>query len=100
MIFQILPQKLAWSCETNMSSAIDQATRLTKRDGASLRLNCGRPRGFRRSACTPRPDITPPATEIFQRLVPALRLFFLLLSSLSVHGTCAYSTIRAPTQAP
>src|SRR6266851_2023915 len=100
MIFQILPQKLAWSCETNMSSAIDQATRLTTRAGASLRLNCGRPRGFRRSACTPRPDITPPATEFFRRLVPALRLFFLLLCAVAVLGSGAFAQLPAPTQAP
>src|SRR5260370_9155805 len=100
MIFRILPQKLAWSCETNMFSAIDQATRLTTRAGASLRSNCGRPRGFRRSACTPRPGITPPATEFFRRLVPALRLLFLLLCTASVLGSAAFAQLPAPTQAP
>ncbi len=100
MIFRILPQKLAWSCETNMFSAIDQVTRLTTRAGASLRSNCGRLRGFRPSACTPRPDITPPAIEFFWRLVPALRLFFLLLCAAAVLGSAAFAQLPAPTQAP
>src|SRR5258708_19939130 len=100
MIFRILPQKLAWSCETNMFSAIDQVTRLTTRAGASLRSNCGRLRGFRPSACTPRPDITPPAIEFFWRLVPALRLFFLLLCAAAVLGSPAFAQLPSPTPPP
>src|SRR5258708_1391202 len=83
-----------------MSSAIDQATRLTTRAGATLRLNCGGRRGFGRSAYTPRPGITPPATEFFRRLVPALRLFFLLLCAAAVLGSAAFAQLPAPTQAP
>src|SRR5216684_509965 len=100
MIFRILPQKLAWSCETNMSSAIDQATRLTTRAGASLRSNCGRPRGFRRSACTPRPDITLPATEFFRRLFLPLRHFILIVCAIGVFASVAFAQLPAPTPAP
>src|SRR5438093_3941941 len=100
MIFRILRQKSAWSCETNMSSAIDQATRLTTRAGASLRSNCGRPRGFPRSACIPRPVITPPATDYFRRLFPALRRFFLLLCAAAVLGSSAFAQIPVPPPPP
>src|SRR6266481_5471999 len=100
MIFRISPQKLAWSCETNMSSAIDQATRLTTRAGASLKSNCGRPRGFRRSACIPKPDITLPATEFFRRIFPALRGFFLLLCAAAVLGSGAFAQIPVAPPPP
>src|SRR5260370_8822539 len=100
MIFRISPQKLAWSCETNMSSAIDQATRLTTRAGASLKSNCERPRGFRRSACIPKPDITPPATEFFRRIFPALRGFFLLLCAAAVLGSGAFAQIPVAPPPP
>src|SRR2546422_6585198 len=100
MIFRILRQKSAWSCETNMSSAIDQATRLTTRAGASLRSNCGRPKGFPRSACIQKPDITPPATDYFRRLFPALRRFFLLLCAAAVLGSGAFAQIPVPPPPP
>src|SRR5258707_12050539 len=100
MIFRISPQKSAWSCETNMSSAIDQATRLTTRVGASLKSNCGRPRGFRHSACIPRQDITPPATEFFRPLFLPLRHLILLLCHAVVFGSAAFAQLPAPTQAP
>src|SRR5258708_13969676 len=100
MIFRILRQKLAWSCETNMFSAIDQATRLTTRAGANLRSNCGRPRGSRRSAFIPRPDITRPATEFFGRLFLPLRHFILLVCGMAVFASVAFAQLPAPTQAP
>src|SRR5438552_3178438 len=100
MIFRILRQKLAWSCETNMFSAIDQATRLTTRAGANLRSNCGRPRGSRRSAFIPRPDITLPATEFFRRLFLPLRHFILLVCAIAVFASVAFAQLPAPTQAP
>src|SRR5258708_37849868 len=101
MIFQILPQKLAWSCETNMFSAIDQVTRLTMRAGASLKSNCGRPRGFRRSACTPKPDITPPPTEFFRRIFPAPRAFSLLFCAAAALGSGAFALFPvAPPPSP
>src|SRR5467141_3967640 len=63
MNFRTSLQKSAWSCETNMFSAIDQATRLTTLVGASSRSSCVHPKGFRLSASIPRPDTTPPAQD-------------------------------------
>src|SRR5712692_2622985 len=100
MIFRISPQKSAWSCETNMSSAIDQATRLTTRAGASLRSNCVRPRDFRRLAFIPRRDITPPATEFFRSLFLSLRRVTLLICAAAVFASGAFAQLPAPTQAP
>src|SRR5712692_4798193 len=100
MIFRISPQKSAWSYETNMSSAIDQATKLTTRAGASLRSNCVHPRDFRRLAFIPRRDITPPATEFFQRLFLSLRRLTLLICAAAVFASGAFAQLPAPTQAP
>src|SRR5229473_784621 len=74
-----------------MSSAIDQATRLTTLAGASSRSSCARPRGFRRSASIPRLAITPPATEFFQR-----RSFFIRALSLLVCLVCAATVFAGP----
>src|SRR5213078_255872 len=100
MSCRILPQKSAWSCETNMSSAIDQATRLTTRAGASSRSSCAHPRDFRRSASIPRPDITPPATELFRRLFPSLRYFSLLICAVVVFASAAFAQIPLPNSVP
>src|SRR3981189_1478103 len=97
---RILPQKSAWSCETNMSSAIDQATRRTTRAGASSRSSCAPPRDFRRSASIPRPDITPPATELFRRLFPSLRYFSLLICPAVVFCSAAFAQIPIPNSVP
>src|SRR6266403_2256197 len=96
---RILPQKSAWSCETNMSSAIDQATRRTTRAGASSRSSCAPPRDFRRSASIPRPDITPPATELFRRLFPSVRYFCLLICAV-VFSSAALAQIPIPNSVP
>src|SRR2546421_1745397 len=100
MSCRILPQKSAWSCETNMSSAIDQATRLTTRAGASSRSSCAHPRDFRRSASIPRPDFTPPATELFRRLFPSLRYFSLLICAAVVFSSAALAQIPIPNSVP
>src|ERR1700747_2693806 len=102
MIFQTSPQKSAWSCETNMFSAIDQATKLTTRAGASSRLSCVRPRDFRPSASTPRPDITRLATEFLRRLFPSPRhLFFLTCATaMLAWTTCAQIPIPTPPPPP
>src|SRR6266576_1813525 len=100
MSCRILPQKSAWSCETNMSSAIDQATRLTTRAGASSRSSCAHPRDFRRSAYIPRPDITPPATELFRRLFPSVRYFCLLICAAVVFSSAALAQIPIPNSVP
>src|SRR6202158_1489851 len=100
MNYRILPQKSAWSCETNMSSAIDQATRLTTRAGASSRSSCAHPRDFRRSASIPRPGITPPATELFRLLFPSLRYFSLLVCAAAVFASAALAQIPIPNSVP
>src|ERR1700682_3931781 len=102
MNYRILPQKSAWSCETNMSSAIDQATRLTTRAGASSRSSCAHPRDFHRSASIPRPDITPPATEFFRRLFSSLRYFSLLICAAAVlaSGSLAQIPVTDPVPPP
>src|SRR2546421_5473239 len=100
MSCRILPQKSAWSCETNMSSAIDQATRLTTRAGASSRSSCAPPRHFPRSAPIPRPDFTPPATELFRRLFPSLRYFSLLICAAVVFSSAALAQIPIPNSVP
>src|SRR5216684_4504196 len=100
MSCRISLQKSAWSCETNMSSAIDQATRLTTRAGASSRSNCAHPRGFRRSASIPRPDITPPATEFFRRLIPSLRYLSLLICAAAVFASATFGQVPVPNSAP
>src|SRR6266481_9177806 len=100
MSCRILPQKSAWSCETNMSSAIDQATRLTTHAGASSRSSCAHPRDFHRSASIPRPDITPPATELFRRLFPSLRYFSLLICAAVVFSSAALAQIPIPNSVP
>src|ERR1700675_2013501 len=102
MSCRILPQKSAWSCETNMSSAIDQATRLTTRAGASSRSSCAHPRDFHRSASIPRPDITPPATEFFRRLFSSLRYFSLWICAAAVlaSGSLAQIPVTDPVPPP
>src|SRR6266567_1916831 len=100
MSCRILPQKSAWSCETNMCSAIDQATRPTTRAGASSRSSCAHPRDFRRSASIPRPDITPPATELFRRLFPSVRYFSLLICAAVVFSSAALAQIPIPNSVP
>src|SRR5713226_3305048 len=100
MSCRISLQKSAWSCETNMSSAIGQATRLTTRAGASSRSNCAHPRDFRLSASIPRPDITPPATEFFRRIVLSLRYISLLMCAAAVFACAAFAQIPIPNSAP
>src|SRR5437016_10304938 len=100
MSCRILPQKSAWSCETNMSSCSDQATRPTTRAGASSRSSCAHPRDFRRSASIPRPDITPPATELFRRLFPSVRYFSLLICAAVVFSSAALAQIPIPNSVP
>src|SRR2546421_9030988 len=96
----ILLQRSAWSCETNMSSAIDQATRPTMRAGASSRSSCVRPRGFRPSASFPRPDITLPATEFFRRLFSPVRYLSLLIFAAAVFASAAFAQIPIPNSVP
>src|SRR2546421_1456257 len=93
-------QKSAWSCETNMSSAIDQATRPTTLAGASSRSSCARPRGFRPLASIPRPDITLPATEFFRRLFSPLRYLSLLICAAAVFSSAAFAQIPIPNSVP
>src|SRR5712692_11585880 len=100
MSFRISLQKSAWSCETNMSSAIDQATRLTTLAGASSKSSCAHPRDFRPSASIPRPDITPPATEFFPRLFPSLRYISLLVCAAAVFASAAFAQIPIPNSVP
>src|ERR1700682_4171931 len=100
MSCRISLQKSAWSCEINMSSAIDQATRLTMRAGASSRSNCAHPKDFRPSMSTPRPDITPPATEFSSSVLPSLRNLSLLICAAAVLASAAFAQIPVPNAAP
>src|SRR5260370_1174673 len=100
MSCRISLRKSAWSCEINMSSAIDQATKHTTPAGASSRSNCAHPRGFRRSASIPRPDTTPPATEFFRRLGPPLRYLFLLVCAAALLACSVFAQLPVPNPAP
>src|SRR5437016_7976108 len=93
-------QKSAWSCETNMSSAIDQATRSTTLAGASSRSSCERPRGFRPSASFPRPVITPPATEFSRGFLPSLRYLSVLICAAAILASAAFAQIPIPNSVP
>src|SRR6267378_4342475 len=89
-------QKSAWSCETNMSLAIDQATRSTTHAGASSRSSCERPRGFRPSASFPRLVITPPATEFSRGFLPSLRYLSVLICAAAILASAAFAQIPIP----
>src|SRR5437764_2653089 len=100
MSFRTSLQKSAWSCETNMCSAIDQATRLTTLAGASLRSSCAHPKGFRRSASFPRRDTTHPATKSFRSLFNSLRYACLLACGIALFASTAFAQIPVPSTPP
>src|SRR5260370_16831284 len=100
MSCRILLQKSVWRCETNMSSAIDQATRLTTRACAISRSSVAHVTAFRRSAYIPRPGITPPATELCGRLFSSLRYFSLLICAAVVFSSAAFAQIPIPNSVP
>src|SRR5260370_39155045 len=83
-----------------MSSAIDQAKKLTTLAGASSKSSCAHLKDFRRLASTRRPDTTPLATEIFRRLIPCLRNLFLLISAAALFAGVAFAQLPVPTPAP
>src|SRR6266566_1194772 len=93
-------QKSAWSCETNMSSAIDQATRSTTHAGANSRSSCERPRGFRPSASFPRPVITLPATEFSGGSLPSMRYLSVLICAAAILASAAVAQIPIPNSVP
>ena len=49
---------------------------------------------------TPRPDITPPATEFFRSFFPSLRNLFLLICAAAVLASAAFAQIPVPNAAP
>src|SRR6266404_2424312 len=100
MSFRTSLQKSAWSCETNMYSAIDQATRLTTLAGGSSRSSCAHQKGFRRSASTPRPDTTLPATRFFRSLLHSVRHLSLLICVAAVFTSSAFAQIPVPSSPP
>src|SRR5438445_2332206 len=100
MSFRTSLQKSAWSCETNMCSAIDQATRLTTLAGASLRSSCAHPKGFRRSASSPRRDTTHPATKSFRSLFNSLRYACLLACGIALFASTPFAQIPVPSTPP
>src|SRR5437016_5458126 len=100
MSFRTSLQKSAWSCETNMCSAIDQATRLTTLAGASLRSSCAHPKGFRRSASFPRRDTTHPATKSFRSFFNSLGYVCLLASGIALFALTAFAQIPVPSTPP
>src|SRR5437660_11518522 len=100
MSFRTSLQKSAWSCETNMCSAIDQATRLTTLAGASLRSSCAHPKGFRRSASFPRRDTTHPATKSLRSPFYSLRYVCLLACGIALFASTAFAQIPVPSTQP
>jgi len=100
MSFRTSLQKSAWSCETNMCSAIDQATRLTTLAGASLRSSCAHPKGFRRSASFPRRDTTHPATKSFQSFFNSMGYACLLACGIALFASTAFAQIPVPSTPP
>src|SRR5437773_1291313 len=100
MSFRTSLQKSAWSCETNMCSAIDQATRLTTLAGASLRSSCAHPKGFRRSASFLRLATTPPATKSFRSFFNSLRYVCLLACGIALFASTTFAQIPVPSTPP
>src|SRR5258708_27013153 len=100
MSFRISPQKSAWSCEINMSSAIDQATRLTARAAASSISSCAHPGGSRRSTFFQSWYITPRATDFFRCLFPSLRNLALLIGAATLFACPVFAQIPIPNSAP
>src|SRR5207302_966909 len=100
MSFRTSLQKSAWSCETNMCSAIDQATRLTTLAGASLRSSCAHPKGFRRSASFPRLDTTHLATKSLRSPFYSLRYVCLLACGIALFASTAFAQIPVPSTPP
>src|SRR5260370_36848415 len=93
-------QKAAWSCQTNMFSDIDQATRLTTLAGGNSRSSYAPPKGFRLLASIRRPDTTRPATEFFRSLIFSLRRFPLFICAAAVFAASAFAQIAVPPPPP
>src|SRR5437899_447283 len=100
MSFRTSLQKSAWSCETNMCSAIDQATRPTTLAGASSKSSCAHPKDFRRSASFQRPVTTHPATDSRPPLFFSLRYLSLLMCALAFVSSAVFAQVPIPTQTP
>src|SRR5215467_4571709 len=93
-IFRISQPKSVWSCETNMSSAIDQATRHTTRAGESSRSSFARREGSLPSPSMPRRATTLPAIDYFWLCRRAAFLFAALICAV------AFLTFSTPAQIP
>src|SRR5207302_4187428 len=63
-------QRLAWSYATNMCSVAVQAIGAMTASGTISRLSCCRPRDYRRSTFTPRPDTMPRPSRFFASILP------------------------------
>src|SRR2546430_2688736 len=100
MSFRTSLQKSAWSCETNMCSAIDQPTRPTTLAGASLRSSCALPKAFPRLASTPRPYTTLPATKSPRGFFYSLRHSCLLACGIALFASDAFAQIPVPSAPP
>src|SRR6516225_8038347 len=101
MICRTLRPRSAWSFAINMYWDTDQATTSTTLAGAKSKSNCARPRAFRLSPCTPRPDTTRLRTErlpsiSFARLLPVLPLLLLFSAATAL----AQVVPVAPTPPP
>src|SRR6266850_961011 len=100
MIFRISPQKSAWSCEINMCSVIDQATRPTTRAGARSKSNCAHPRDSRPLASFQRPDTTPPAISPRPRVFSWVQALSILLCAIVLLTSPASAQLPVPSPPP
>src|SRR5215472_13165353 len=100
MNFRTSPQKSAWSCETNMFSAIDQATKHTMRAGGRSRSSSARPEGFLPSPFSQRRAITLLATKFFQRMPRAVVLVCAMVCAAALFVSPALAQIPVPAPPP
>src|SRR5262249_12668352 len=77
--FRISPQKSAWSCETNMFSAIDQATRYTMRGGESSKSRFVRLEDCLPSPSSPRLGITRLTTRNLRRPLSSMIILAMMV---------------------
>src|SRR5262249_48653692 len=97
-IFRISRPKSAWSCETNMSSAIDQVIRHTTRAGESSRSSFARREGSLPSQSIPRRVTTLPAINYFWRCRRAA--FFLAVVICAIALPASSSPAQIPISTP
>src|SRR5690348_358202 len=100
MSFRILLRKSAWSCETNMCSAIDQATKPTTRGGGNSRSSSARREDCLRSRSIPRPDTTLPATKSRGLFPKHAGLLAAICCAIALFAAPGFAQIPVPTPTP